>query len=131
LLNCNYKITWSGKVVYAVDNKNNIPSNAGVYEIQGKKVADGGFTRRYVGITENLQQSYLDHLSNQETNEKLKLFLREKRAFFRYLKSDTERIRKDIEKGLYDKFKHSFKDTDNLPLGSGKYSKIKITETNP
>ncbi len=131
LLNCNFKITWSSKVTYTDDNKKNIPSNAGVYEIQGKKIDNGGFTRRYVGMTENLQRSYVEHLSDKETNEKLKTFLREKRAFFRYLTSDAERIRKDIEKGLYDKYKHSFKATDNPPIGSGKYSKIKIVETNP
>ncbi len=130
LLNCNFKITWSSRIGYENANTSKIPSSAGVYEIQGRKTSDGGYTRRFVGTTDNLQRIYAKHLSDNESNEKLKAFLKEKKAFFRYVTSDGETTRKDIEKGLYLKYKHSFNTTDIVPSGSGKYDKINITETN-
>jgi hypothetical protein len=130
LLNCNFKITWSSRIGYENTNKAKIPSGAGVYEIQGRKTTDGGYTRRFVGITDNLQQIYAKHLSDNEANEKLRAFLKEKKAFFRYVTSDGESTRKDLEKGLYFKYKHSFNTTDTPPSGSGKYDKIRIMETN-
>lgn len=130
LLNCNFKITWSGRIGYDNANKAKIPSSAGVYEIQGRKTADGGYTRRYVGAADNLQQVYSTHLSEKESNEKLRAFLKEKKAFFRYVTSDGESTRKDLEKGLYFKYKHSFNVSDTPPSGSGKYDKINIIETN-
>lgn len=45
--------------------------------------------------------------------------------------SDGESTRKDLEKGLYFKYKHSFNTPDTTLSGSGKYDKINITETNP
>lgn len=131
LLNCNFKITWSSRIGYENANTSKIPSGAGVYEIQGRKTADGGYTRRFIGATDNLQRIYAKHLSDNETNEKLRAFLKEKRAFFRYVTSDGESTRKDLEKGLYFKYKHSFNTSDTTLSGSGKYDKINITETNP
>lgn len=130
LLNCNFKITWSSRIGYENANTSKIPSSAGVYEIQGRKTADGGYTRRFVGTTDNLQRIYAKHLLDNEANEKLRAFLKEKKAFFRYVTSDGESTRKDIEKGLYSKHKHSFNTDDITPPGSGKYDKINITETN-
>lgn len=130
LLNCNFKITWSSRIGYENANTSKIPSSAGVYEIQGRKTSDGGYTRRFVGTTDNLQRIYAKHLLDNESNEKLKVFLKEKKAFFRYVTSDGETTRKDIEKGLYLKYKHSFNTTDTVSSGSGKYDKINITETN-
>ena len=130
LLNCNFKITWSSRIGYVTTNKAKIPSGAGVYEIQGRKTADGGYTRRFVGTTENLQQIYGKHLSDNEANEKLRAFLKEKKAFFRYVTSNGESTRKDLEKGLYHKYKHSFNISDVPLSGSGKYDKINIIETN-
>ena len=130
LLNCNFKITWSSRIGYENANTSKIPSSAGVYEIQGRKTSDGGYTRRFVGTTDNLQRIYAKHLLDDEANEKLKAFLKEKKAFFRYVTSDGETTRKDIEKGLYFKYRHSFNTTDTVPSGSGKYDKINITETN-
>lgn len=131
LLNCNFKITWSSRIGYENTNKAKVPSSAGVYEIQGRKTTDGGYTRRFVGTTDNLQQIYTKHLSDNEANEKLRDFLKAKKAFFRYVTSDGESTRKDLEKGLYFKYKHSFNTTDTPPSGSGKYDKISIMETNP
>ena|SRR3989337_2192863 len=131
LLNCNFKITWSSRIGYENTNKAKVPSIAGVYEIQGRKTTDGGYTRRFVGTADNLQQIYAKHLSDNEANEKLREFLKEKKSFFRYVTSDGESTRKDLEKGLYFKYKHSFNTTDTPPSGSGKYDKIRIMETNP
>ena len=124
------KITWSSRIPFQTTQINNIPERAGVYEIQGRKKADGGYTRRYVGISKNLRQVYSKHLSDDEPNVKLRDFLKEKKAFFRYVPSDAEQTRKDVEKGLFYKHKHSFNTLDNPPAGSGKYSKIMIEETN-
>ena len=131
MLNCNFKITWSNRVGIQSDKINAIPTRGGVYEIQGRKTRDGGYTRRYVGTSENLREIYSRHLSDHEQNEKLKKFLKEKKAFFRYVTADLEQTRKDLEKGLYYTHKHSFNPSDNPPSGSGKYLKIKIVETNP
>ncbi|MGI0083133.1 MAG: hypothetical protein ACREAG_07525 [Nitrosopumilaceae archaeon] len=131
MLNCTFKITWSNRIGYQSDNIDGIPASGGVYEIQGRKTTDGGYTRRYIGMSENLRQIYSKHLSDDESNEKLKKFLREKKAFFRYVTSDREQTRKDLQKGLYYKHKHSFNNGDVLPSGSGKYLEIKIEETNP
>jgi len=130
VLNCTFKITWSNRIPFQTTQINSIPERPGVYEIQGRKKTDGGYTRRYVGISENLRQVYSKHLSDNEPNEKLKSFLKEKKAFFRYVPNDAEQTRKDVEKGLYFKHKHSFNTLDNPPAGSGKYLKIKIEETN-
>ena len=131
MLNCSFKITWSNRIEYQGDKISKIPITGGVYEIQGRSKENGGYTRRYVGVSENLQQVYKEHLSEKEQNEKLRKFLGEKKAFFRYVTSDREQTRKDIEKALYFKHKHSFNPADNPPNGSGKYLKIKIEETNP
>ena len=130
MLNCTFKITWSNRVAFQNTHITVIPEKPGVYEIQGRKKTDGGYTRRYVGMAENLRQVYSKHLSDNEPNEKLKNFLKEKKAFFRYVTSDAEPTRKDLEKGLYFKHKHSFNTLDNPPAGSGKYLKIKIEESN-
>jgi len=124
------KITWSNRIPVQNTNIKDIPERPGVYEIQGRKKADTGYTRRYVGMAENLKHVYSEHLSDNEPNEKLKNFLKEKKAFFRYVTSDAEHTRKDLEKGLYFKHKHSFNTLDNPPAGSGKYLKIKIEESN-
>lgn len=127
---CFFKINWSDSVEYTDSNRNGIPTDGGFYEIQ-EQVSDGGYTRRYVGRSDNLRRRYSGHLSNDEPNEKLRQFLREKHAFFRYVTTDDEDTRKDVEKGLYDKYKHSFNDPDNPPSGSGVCSIIDIEETSP
>ena len=130
MVNATLKITWSEKVEYVNKNADSIPSSGGVYEIQGRKKTDGGYTRRYVGSSENLRETYDRHLSNEEANQKLRQFLSEKRSFFRYVKSSNDQIRKDLEKGLYSKYKHSFIDNGKTPSGSGKYVKISVEENN-
>ena len=129
-MNCTLKIKWSDKVEYVTNNTKSIPSHAGVYEIQGKKKTDDGFTRRYVGVSNNLQESFSKHLSEVDSNDKLKQFLKDKKSFFRYVKISDELLRKDLESGLYSKYKHSFVDNNNPPSGSGKYSKITVEENN-
>ena len=130
MLNATLKITWSEKVEYVIKNAESIPSSGGVYEIQGRKKADGGYTRRYVGASENLRETFDRHLSNDESNQKLRQFLNEKKSFFRYVKSNNVQIRKDLEKGLYSKYRHSFIDNEKMPSGSGKYMKISVEENN-
>jgi len=130
VVNATLKITWSEKVEYLTKNAESIPSSGGVYEIQGRKKVDGGYTRRYVGASENLRETFDRHLSNDESNQKLRQFLNEKKSFFRYVKSNNDQIRKDLEKGLYSKYRHSFIDNEKTPSGSGKYMQISVEENN-
>ena len=130
VVNATLKISWSDKIEYRNDNVKSIPSTGGVYEIQGRKTTDGGYTRRYVGESDNLQETYSKYLAGHASNEKLNQFLKEKKSFFRYVKINSDSIRKDLEKGLYSKYKHSFVDVEHMPSGSGKYVKISVEEKN-
>ncbi|TLX84692.1 MAG: hypothetical protein E6K98_02005 [Thaumarchaeota archaeon] len=130
MVNATLKITWSEKVEYVTKNADVVPASGGVYEIQGRKKTDGGYTRRYVGTSDNLRQAYAKHLSTGESNEKLRQFLKEKKSFFRYVKSSSDQVRKDLERGLYSKYRHSFIENEKAPSGSGKYMKISVEENN-
>jgi len=130
VINATLKITWSEKVEYVTNNADSIPSAGGVYEILGRKKTDGGYTRRYVGISDNLKEAYAKHFSTEESNEKLRQFLKEKKSFFRYIKINSDQIRMDLEKGLYSKYRHSFIGNGKTPSGSGKYMKISVEENN-
>jgi len=130
VLNATLKITWSEKVEFVTKNADSIPSSGGVYEIQGRKKTDGMYTRRYVGASENLREAYAKHLSDGGSNQKLKQFLKERKSFFRYVKITNDQVRKDLEKGLYSKYRHSFIDNEKVPSGSGKYMKISVEENN-
>lgn len=130
MLNCTLKITWSDKVEFLSNNAKSVPSYSGVYEIQGRKKADGGYTRRFVGTSENLRETFSKHLSESESNDQLRQFLKDKKSFFRYVKISDAQLRKDLATGLYHKYRHSFVDNDNAPSGSGKYSKISVEENN-
>ena len=129
-MNATLKVIWSEKVEYLNENTESIPQSGGVYEIQGRTKTDGRYTRRFVGASDNLKESYSNCLSGKGSNEKLNQFLKEKKSFFRYVKINSEQTRKDLEKGLYSKYKHSFIDMENPPTGSGKYVKISIEENN-
>ncbi|MDE1862122.1 MAG: hypothetical protein KGI33_04325 [Thaumarchaeota archaeon] len=124
------RIIWSEKIECRNENTESIPSTGGVYEIQGRKTSDGTYTRRYVGTSTDLKETYLKHLGGNASNEKLRRFLKEKKSFFRYVKINGDSTRKDLEKGLYSKYKHSFVDAEHIPSGSGKYAKINVEETN-
>lgn len=130
MTNATLKITWSEKIEWVSQNAESIPSTGGVFEIQGRKKTDGGYTRRYVGASDNLKETYSKYIAGKGLNEKLNKFLQEKRSFFRYIKIHDELLRKDLEKGLYNKYRHSFVDTDRPPIGSGKYLRISVEENN-
>jgi len=128
---CEFTINWSERIEYYNEKKDDVPKEQGVYEIQGYMSNENEYTRRYVGSTDNLRNRFLQHLSDNEPNEKIKNFLREKKPFFRFTKTDDESMSKDIEKGLYDKHKHTLNDPEHPPPGSGKCTKITISEKNP
>lgn len=112
------------------ENKKDVPKKIGAYEIQGRTTS-GEYTRRYVGMTDDLNRRFSEHLLTSEPNLELKKFIAEKNTFFRYTTTDTEDTAKDVEKGLYDKYKHTYNDKDHPPSGSGKCLSVKIMETNP
>lgn len=128
---CDFTVTWSKRIEYLEKNSNDVPKSEGVYEIQGHISSQNEYTRKYVGRSDDLRRRYLEHLSDDEQNQALKKFLKEKLAFFRYTKTENESVSKDVEKGLYDKYKHNFNDPNNPSSGSGKCKIIQIKETNP
>lgn len=127
---CGFTVRWSDKINYGEINSKFIPKSIGVYEIQGHISADNKYTRRYVGMSDDLNRRFSEHLLNSEPNTNLREFISTKKVFFRYVTTETEDIAKDIEKGLYDKYKHTYNDPEHPPNGSGKCSTIQITEEN-
>jgi len=130
-MSCIFDITWSTQIEYTDEKKGEIPKEEGVYEIQGYVANRNEYTRRYVGRTDDLQRRFGEHLLNNEPNEKLKKFLNEKKAYFRYTKTENESMSKDIENGLYDIYRHTCNDPEKPPAGSGNCQKISINESNP
>lgn len=130
MVNATIKITWSEKVEYTDNNVESIPSTGGVFEIQGKKKEEDRYTRRYVGKSNDLKDTYAKFLKGRAANDKLNQFLKEKRSFFRYVKVKSDPIQKDVVKGLYSKYRHSLIDNTDAPAGSGKYAEINVEEKN-
>jgi hypothetical protein len=125
---CKFTISWSSRVKYDGKNSKYIPNKPGVYEIQGFHPESNTYTRKYVGQGKDLRQRFLEHLSENEQNVGLKDFLKSGRAFLRYSTWEDESARLDIEKGLYDQFRHSLNDGKYRPAGSGRHGEIEVIE---
>lgn len=130
-MSCSFEITWSTQIEYVDEKKKEIPEEEGVYEIQGRISSKNKYTRRYVGRTDDLRRRFGEHLQDNEPNKELKKFLNEKKTYFRFIKTKDETISKDIEKGLYEKYNHTFNDPEKPPEGSGNCTEIFIKESNP
>jgi len=96
------KITlkWS-PLVHIPTDLQKIPSSGCVYRLS-KKESDGKFYVFFVGSAENLKEALKINLSEDEKNEKLKLFLLQKADFaIKYAEVTNKELRVAIEKQLY------------------------------
>lgn len=123
-------MNWSSRVECIETESKSIPKEIGVYEIQGR-IDSEKYTRRYVGMTDDLNRRFLEHLSDKEPNLELKKFLKNKKSFFRYSITKTVNIAKDIEKGLYEIHNHTYNDLNHPPSGSGGCLTVTVIEKNP
>lgn len=117
-------IYWSRVILYTEENAQVIPEKSGVYEILVKG-ADG-YMRRYVGQADNLNIRYLQHLSSEEENPKIREGVRNNTCGFDYALVDDEDDRKDAEKALYEKYDYIWNDKE--PEGSGRNLDIEVIE---
>jgi hypothetical protein len=104
-----------------------------VYEIVVKQKGDGG-KRRYVGESDDLRRRFSEHLRDDERNECVRDYVKNYNTFFRYAQEfPNEEDRKDIEKALYDRYKHrcNSEPYGHAPSGSGRNVVVKLTEIPP
>jgi len=121
-------IYWSKIFRYIEDNSDEIPEEAGVYEILAKR-NDGKYNRKYIGQTENLYARYLEHLLDNEENSDIHDGLRKKTCGFDYALIESKEDRLDAEQKLYDEYKYSW--NKQRPKGSGRNLDIEVIEHNP
>jgi len=119
-------ISWSSVRNYLETDADMVPVKSGIYEILVLQ-NDGKYTRKYVGIAEDLRKRFIEHLSKFEENENIKNGLHDYICGFDYSLTDSELIRKDAELGLFEKYQYVWNKA--RPEGSGYYSNIVITES--
>ena len=118
-------VYWNGVIEYIEENSDDIPEESGVYEILVKN-DDGKYYRKYIGQSDNLNDRYFSHMSNQEKNEDIKNGLKKYHCGFDYALLDPEDDRKDAEQKLYDE--HGYSWNKQRPEGSGRNSDIEVVE---
>lgn len=95
------QITWSKLIPFKKENIEKLNDVGGVYRIS-KKAEDGKYYVFYVGSADNLKEALLNHLSENETNTRLKDLLRLGDDFtFKYAVIPEKSIQKAIEKQMY------------------------------
>lgn len=120
-------IYWSKIIPYRENNSDEVPEKAGVYEILVKR-GDGKYDRKYIGQSNNLNDRFFSHMSDQEENENIKNGLKKHYCSFDYALLDSEEDRKDAEQKLYDK--HGYDWNQVRPEGSGRDLNIEVIEHN-
>jgi len=101
-----------------------------VYEILVKLKAGGG-KRRYVGESGGLWMRFHEHLQDNERNECVKDYVRNYETYFRYVQPiPKQEDRKDVEKALYDRYKHKCNSLPHgqPPRGSGRQVAVILSE---
>ncbi len=119
-------IYWKGVKEYKEESKNQIPNDGGVYEILVKNKNTGKFIRKYIGQTEDLQQRYLEHLSDDEENSDIYNGVRKYVCGFDHVLVEDEDDRKDAEKNLYKEHDYSWNEQE--PEGSDRNLEIEVIE---
>ena len=94
-----------------------------------KQKDTGRYSRKYVGIADDLNKRYSEHLSPSEKNKHIYNGVRDWVCGFDYAFVETVKERKDTELGLYKKHKYNWNDIE--PEGSGEYSSIEVIEHSP
>lgn len=119
-------VYWNGVVEYNEENGDKIPESGGVYEILVKKKDEDKYMRRYIGQTEDLNDRFYKHLSDDEENENIQDGVRKYVCGFDYAFINSEADRKDVEQKLYDKYQHSW--NKERPKRSGRDLDIEVIE---
>ena len=97
----NIQLTWSKLIPLTGEQIEKLGDVSGVYRIS-KKSDDGKYYVFFVGGGENIKEKLLSHLSEKETNIRLKSFLKLGGEFvFRYTVIAEKNIREAIEKQMY------------------------------
>lgn len=121
-------VYWNGVIKYIEENGDDIPEKPGVYEIL-VKTDDGKHNRKYIGQSDDLNDRFFSHQSDQEENEHIKNGLKKYYCGFDYALLDSEEDRKDAEQKIYDKYGHPW--NKQRPEGSGRDFDIEVIEHNP
>ena len=110
------KINWTWVKPYKDYNQSKAPVKGGVYEILVQH-KDDKYHRYYIGSSDNLNRRYSDHLSQTESNPKIKEGLKKYVCVFDYYVIDSEATRENVENWLYNHHKYSWNDCE--PPGDG------------
>lgn len=95
------QLTWSKLIPLKNEEIEKLDDIGGVYRIS-KKAEDGKYYVFFVGSADNLKENLLTHLSDKETNSRLKNYLQQGKDFvFRYAVIKERNIQEAIEKQMY------------------------------
>ncbi|MFH1990559.1 MAG: hypothetical protein ABIJ19_01765 [Patescibacteria group bacterium] len=95
------QINWSKLIPLKKEEIEKIVASGGVYRIS-KKADDGKYYVFFIGHDENIKEKLLLHLSEEETNLRLKAFLKLGGDFkFRYAIVKEKNTQEAIEKQMY------------------------------
>lgn len=118
-------VYWEGIRRYTEGNGRDVPEKRGVYEILVKR-NDGKYNRKYIGQTDNLNDRYFSHMSDQEENEYIRSGLKKYLCGFDYALIESKVDREDAEQRLYDKYRYPWNKVK--PEGSGRNIDAEVIE---
>ena len=121
-------VYWDGVIEYIEENAEDIPEEAGVYEILVKLKDKDEYGGRYIGRAAKLHKRYLEHLSDEEENKNIHDGVRYYVCGFDYALIENEADRKDAEKELYEM--HNYAWNEIPPEGSGRNLDAEVIEHN-
>lgn len=104
------QITWHGGVSYASQNKDKIPTYAGIYVI-----TDMSGKIYYVGQANDLQRRFCEHLFDSEPNIGLRNFIQRNIVKFYWVGVPNKEDRNGVELFLFKKFSPALNDA--IPCG--------------
>ncbi len=100
-------VSWIGfQELIASDISSKVQERPGVYRLV-EPHSDTAIWPFYVGQADDLQRRLLQHVSNSEENACIKRTISEKKCKFKFAYVQPQKDRDDIERTLYEHFKHS------------------------
>lgn len=95
------QLTWSKLIPLKNEEIEKLGDIGGVYRIS-KRADDGSYYVFFVGSADNIKERLLTHLSDGETNSRLKNYLQQTGDFvFRYAVIEERSIQEAVEKQMY------------------------------
>ena len=94
------KLEWYKIEPYNKEKVNNVTNDAGVYIISARQT-DGSYVARYIGQANDLHSRLLEHLQDDEQNEKLKQYIQKINLKVSYAKVRYKEQRDAIELYLF------------------------------